>query len=455
MIGSIATDIGAVVVIMDDDNNNPLLLLQQEMDVDDEMQAMVFDSSSDEEGVKKRSYDKRPNKSRDFLAAHQQTIKFYFSGRDSVYSEADFERRFRMPRLVFNRIHDELMGVDPFTQKKDATNKLGISPLVKLVACCRHIAYGDAYDRDDENLQLSESVLASVTKDFCKLIIEKFGQQYLNRTPTVEERKAISSVMTQKGFPGCLGSWDCKHFNWKNCPMRLAGQHKGHAEGGKKTLILEAISDHRKYFWHVNFGDAGSLNDLNVLDKSSIVGSLLSGKLDIRTDPYFINSKERDWMYFLVDAIYPSWSIFVTTYTNPVDPKKKFFAQQQERVRKDIECSFGVLISRFHILERPLRNWYLEDIKNLLHACVIISNMVTEARAGKLTQEEEEAVAASPSGFPLFGRHQVTQEEAASEGVDLWAARVTGFGHAMESVYENGLLKIDLVEHINSFYNRF
>jgi hypothetical protein len=216
---------------------------------------------------------------------------------------------------------------------------------------------------------------------------------------------------------------------------------------------MEAICDHRKYFWEINFGDAGSLNDINVLDKSSIIGAMLNGRLDIRTVPYSINGNERDWMYFLVDGIYPPWSIFVTTYNNPVDPKKKMFAMQQEKVRKDIECAFGILISRFHILERPLRNWYLEDIKNLLHACVIIHNMVTEVRAGKLTAEEEDAAVAN-SGFTLFGRQQVTQEEAAAEGCDLWAARVAQFGTAMESSYEHTLLKNDLVEHINSLLNQ-
>jgi Plant transposon protein len=212
--------------------------------------------------------------------------------------------------------------------------------------------------------------------------------------------------------------------------MRLAGQHKGHAEGGKTTLILEAFADYRRYFWYVNFDDPGSLNDLNVLDKSSIVYDLLNGNLSIVTTPYTINGKQRDWMYFLVDAIYPPWGIFVTTYSNPQDGKKRQFQQQQERVRKDIECAFGILISRFHVLERPLRNWYLQDIKNLLHCCVILHNMITEARSGKLTDEEALAVnvgnGISPS-FPLFGRHQVTAAEAIAEGLELWAARVSGF----------------------------
>jgi hypothetical protein len=44
------------------------------------------------------------------------------------------------------------MGRDPFIQKQDVTGKMGVHPLVKLVACLRYIAYGDAYDRDENIL---------------------------------------------------------------------------------------------------------------------------------------------------------------------------------------------------------------------------------------------------------------------------------------------------------------
>jgi Plant transposon protein len=153
-----------------------------------------------------------------------------------------------MPRSLFNKIHDRLMGKDPFVQKEDCTVKMGVHPLVKLTACLRFLAYGDAYDREDQNLRMGQSTLRQYVQQFAKLIITEFGPTYLNRAPTKEERESISWAMATRDFPGCIGSWDCKHFNWQNCPMRWAGQHQGHSKGGKKTLILEAIADHRRYF---------------------------------------------------------------------------------------------------------------------------------------------------------------------------------------------------------------
>ena len=81
-----------------------------------------------------------------------------------------------------------------------------------------------------------------------------------------------------------------------------------------------------------------------MLDKSSIVGGMLSGDVSVKSPPYEINGRWRDWYYFLVDGIYPEWSIFVSTFSNPIDQKKKKFAAAQERVRKDIECVFVILV---------------------------------------------------------------------------------------------------------------
>jgi len=429
--------------------------LEEEMEFDNNICQILYNDSSDEDcqqsewgGSKK---GKAPNKKRDFQGAYDKLVRQYFSGRDSIYDDNDFCRRFRMSRNIFSRVYGSLIGKDPFIQKVDAIGKLGIHPLVKIVACIRFICYGDAMDRDDENLQISESSLHDISKMFSKMIIAEFGPQYLNRCPTKEEREIISRAMSRKGFPGGLGSWDCKHYRWNNCPLRLAGQHQGHGQGGSATLIMESISDFRRYFWYVNFGDPGSLNDLNVLDKSSIVGSMYNGSLDLRSEPYRINGQSRDWHYFLVDGIYPEWAIFVNTYQDTSDEKKRKFALAQERVRKDVECAFGILLQKFQVLQRPLRGWYIDEIRELLQSCVILHNMIQEERQVLVPNEEEnvpEANDVALSDFPLFGRQLVTQAMAFADGVDLFAARMASFDDAMRCSAEHHRLKYDLAEHI-------
>ena len=60
--------------------------------------------------------------------------------------------------------------------------------------------------------------------------------------------------------------------------MAKAGQHKGKE---KNKLILEVICDPDTYIWYCFFGEPGSPNDLNILEKSTIVGSILTGTMDL------------------------------------------------------------------------------------------------------------------------------------------------------------------------------
>jgi hypothetical protein len=365
-------------------NNEPMYLSQVLERMDDDME------QSPSTGYK-GSVAGRQNVERDFVGAHERLVAHYFNGSDSTYSRDQFCRRFRVSPEIFQRIYSQIANKGEFhaPTRCNAAGKHGIHPLVRMTAVFRVLAYGDASDREDEHFQIGESTLDAAVTDFCKQMVLTFGDIYLNRSPNANEKNRILKFNENRGFPGLFASWDCKHFVWDMCPFYLQGQHKGHHAGGKNTIILEAIADGWCYLWFINFGDPGSLNDINVLDKSSIVGNILRGTLDIKTEPYRIGETVRDWMYFLVDGIYPNWAIFVKTIpdTARTNPQRAFFSSRQEAVRKDVERAFGILVKKFHILHRPIRRRKIELIRNILYTCVILHNMCCEERENATRNE--------------------------------------------------------------------
>ena len=104
---------------MDASSFTDVQFMYDDMEMDEiAIDELMDSSSSSEEEESKRN--RAPNKERNFVAAYEQQIAFYFSGPESVYNEADFERRFRCPRSVFNRVHDAMMGKHPFIHYMDA-----------------------------------------------------------------------------------------------------------------------------------------------------------------------------------------------------------------------------------------------------------------------------------------------------------------------------------------------
>ena len=119
---------------------------------------------------------------------------------------------------------------------------------------------------------------------------------------------------------------------------------------------------------------AGSHNDINVLQRSPVFSRLAEGNaLEVN---YKISGHTYTKGYYLADGIYPEWSTFVKTVSNPSDDNvilnkknmKALFVQQQESCRKDVERAFGVLQCRWAIVRHPARTWRV-DTKLLYPTC--------------------------------------------------------------------------------------
>ena len=235
------------------------------------------------------------------------------------------------------------------------------------------LAYGLPADATDEYIKIGESTTIESLKRFCRAVVEVFAERYL-RSPNANDVARLLHVGEQRGFPGMLGSLDCMHWKWKNCPTAWAGQYAGRS--GSPTIILEAVADYDLWIWHAYFGLPGSNNDINVLEASHLFANLAEGIAP--PAHYVIQGKEYNMGYYLADGIYPKWSTLVQSIHDPRGPKKKLFAMKQEGCRKDVERAFGVLQSRFAIVAGPTRFWEKKVLHDIMTACIIMHNMIIE-----------------------------------------------------------------------------
>lgn len=144
------------------------------------------------------------------------------------------------------------MGLTPRSmskkKKKGAAKKLGFSPVVKITAALRQLAYGYAADCVDEYLEMSESSALLWLKKFCQAVIEIYEEEYM-RSPNANDVERLLKENEKRGFPGMLGSIDCMHWVWKNCPTAWHGQYVG--KEGVPTIVLEAVASNDLWFWYL------------------------------------------------------------------------------------------------------------------------------------------------------------------------------------------------------------
>lgn len=230
-------------------------------------------------------------------------MRDYFD-ENCTYPAEFFRRRFRMRRELFLCILDDVKSQDAyFVRRKNCAGNLGCSSIQKMTAAIRILAYGFSSDHCDEYLKIGESTAIESLKRFCEAVIFLYEGRYL-RSPNEHDIARLLQEGEDRGFPGMLGSLDCMHWEWKNCPTAWHGTHKGHYN--KPTLILEAVASKDLWIWHAFFGMPGSHNDVNVLDHSPIFDGLIHDRVPIIN--YEVNGHQYTLGYYLTDGIYPPWA---------------------------------------------------------------------------------------------------------------------------------------------------
>ncbi|XP_062199648.1 uncharacterized protein LOC133902085 [Phragmites australis] len=246
----------------------------------------------------------------------------YFAN-NPVYGDVLFRPRFRISRRLFLRIAAAVEDHDTwFRQGRDATGKLGLSPLQKMTAAIRQLAYGVSSDAVDEYVRIGASTTMLSLRKYVQSIVEMFREEYL-RAPNETDTARLLAEGEHRGFPGMLGSIDCMHWVWKNCPKVWHGAYTCHTR--KPSIVLEAVA--------------------LLIDGSAPPVS------------YNINSNRYNMGYYLGDSIYPEWATIVKAIPAPRGNKSIHFSAMQAAVRKDVERAFGVLQARFAIVRGPARVW--------------------------------------------------------------------------------------------------
>ena len=298
-----------------------------------------------------------------------------------------FRRRYRMRPHVFDRMMHDVANHDPyFVQTCDTSDRVGCSTEQKLTCAMRMLAYALPADLCDEFLDVAESTALEILKHFTRAIWNVYHKQYLRR-PSKADLRRLLNVADKRGFPGMVGSLDCMHWRWKNCPTSWQGHFTGYK--GKPTIILEAVASYDTWIWHAYFGLPGSLNDINVLGMSPLFDEVCRGESP--RVKYHVADREYGQCYYLVDGIYPKWGTFVKAIRNPMTPQQALFTKMQESFRKDVERAFGILQARFAIVRGPARGWDREDLQYIMMTCIILHNMIVEDE-----REEEEEVMIDP-----------------------------------------------------------
>jgi hypothetical protein len=131
-----------------------------------------------------------------------------------------------------------------FTKKPDALGNPGICPKVKLLMGLKCIAYGVSRSAFQDYFQMGKTTGMDCLKKLARCVSssEELRSIFLHSMTRADARRVSTLHEEKHGVRGMLGSLDCMHAGWKNCPIAWQGAFQG--KEGHPTIVLEAFCDY-------------------------------------------------------------------------------------------------------------------------------------------------------------------------------------------------------------------
>jgi hypothetical protein len=242
------------------------------------------------------------------------------------------------------------------------------------------------------------------------------NQIYMPRNRT--EMKKTEARYNAVGLLGCTGSVDVVHVRWCNCP---SGDYN--CANGKETfpsLGFECITDFNRRILSVYGPHFGSRNDMDIVKTDAYVNAMTNNCIYHGTRWSYYDQdgvlQPNRGSYLICDNGYLCWPMTICPFTR-VDcaSPEGYFSSNLEGVHKDVECTFGILKKRWHVLNNGFFQHEMQVCSKIFITCCWLNNYLLDLMERSNVRVGHGAPIGD-DGIWLSGR---TEEEGEEENSDV------------------------------------
>ena len=277
--------------------------------------------------------------------------------RDPTHRDGKlFRRRFRMPFDMFLKIVNLVREKQWFPEKQSLRMQLerqeAIPLEIKLLGVFRVLGRGVCFDDIEELTHVSAETHRKFFRDFVTIFSLELYDIWIHGPRSDDEVFSFMAENIAAGYPGLLGSTDCVHIAWDKAPAFLRNIHKG--KEGYPTRSFEVTVNHRRWIMAATKGFYGSYNDKTIVRYDSFVCDIHEKKIYadnefVLHDQFGVPATYRG-LYLICDGGYHKWRTLICPFKHCAGNKpKEIWSKMLESLRKDVECTFGILKGRFNL----------------------------------------------------------------------------------------------------------
>lgn len=221
---------------------------------------------------------------------------------------------------------------------------------------------------------MGKTTVAEIVNETCQVIWSELLERYMPY-PTVNSWQDVAHEYYQKwNFPNCLGSIDGKHIRIK-CPPKTGSQYYNYK--GYFSINLQAVASADYKFLVIDVGAYGRESDGGVFRESAFFKLLQNDKMNVPPHNELPGTSNKMPYVFVGDEAYPLLTCLLRPYPrNQLDNRAmRIFNYRLSRARRTVECAFGILTSKWKILNKSLEI-DVENAITITKSVCLLHNMI-------------------------------------------------------------------------------
>jgi hypothetical protein len=320
-------------------------------------------------------------------------IRNFYIDEDAKLQKA-FQNRFCLPCQQYLELVEMVCEDELFVRwcgyKK---NNKKISPVELLVlGLLRYLGRGWTFKDCEESTAIDKEVHCMFFGVFILFGSTVLYKKWIFTPVNLPEAKSNMHEYSKAGFPGCVGSSDCTHVITNCCEYNLKNNFLG-ANSSLTTRTFNLICNNHCRIFHSTNGGPGrwinqtmvwldlfvsGIHDGSILDEVSFELLALDKMGSLKTLKF-------TGVYVICDNRYLDWLCTVPLFGVTNNIEEICWSKWLESMRKNVECTFGILKGRWRTLKSGVRLHRVDAVEYVWLTCCVLHNWLLEV-AG-LTEE--------------------------------------------------------------------
>ncbi len=189
------------------------------------------------------------------------------------------------------------------------------------------------------------------------------------------------SEFKEAELPGCIRSTDCTYIVTRRCKYNLKNNHLG-PKSSHPTRTFNLTCNHRIRILHSMMSGPGRWSDQTMVRLDRLISGIQDSTIleDLEFELLAYDKEDEvivvkyQGVYIIVDNGYLAWSCTVPSFTVTSNTDNIWWSKWIELMRKDVECTFGILIGQWRILKTGVWIYGVDNDDKIWSTCCALHN---------------------------------------------------------------------------------